>query len=231
MRKVSSHLFNGLEQIEKVGFPLILFLVMYGFFLALVNQSYYQGIYTLRNGFICSLQQMLLFVLVLLSVYRSYRFGFLKKDYKVLFSWLFFLILFTFGLGEKMRWGQFIFELPISEFFQKHNTQGQITIHNLRFGDFSVNKVIFGSFLAIVVFFYSLIFPFLYSRGNMLARLVGDRLTVPVPKKVQIIWYLIIVTIALLIPDPKRGELVQLAGVWSFTMFFAFPKNINSLRG
>ena len=133
--------------------------------------------------------------------------------------------MFLFGFGEKVRWGQFVFNLPVDEFFQKHNTQGQITIHNLRFGDFSVNKTIFGSFLAIVVICYSLIFPFCYHKGIKFFKFIADKMGVPVPRTSQILWYIIIVTIALLIPDPKRGELVQFAGVWSFAMFFSFPKN------
>lgn len=230
LKKIKTFLFSDLEQIERVGFPVILLLVVYGFFLAVVNQTYYDGMYTLRNGFICSLQQLLLFILMVQSGYRAYSVGLLKRNYKILLTFSFFTLLFLFGFGEKIRWGQFIFDLQISEFFQKHNSQGQITIHNLRFGDFSVNKVIFGSFLAIVVACYSLLFPYLYAKGNKPACFVGDKLAVPVPKKIQIIWYLIIVIIALLIPVPKRGELVQLAGVWSFTMFFSFPKNKSVLQ-
>ena len=225
MKYIKKHLFSDLEQIEQFGNPAILLLVVYGFFLAVINQPYYDGIYTLRNGFICSLQQLLLFILMVQSGYRAYKFGFLRKNYKVLLTFSFFTLLFLFGFGEKIRWGQFIFNLELSEFFQKYNAQAQITIHNLRFGDFNVNKVIFGSFLAVVVICYSLIFPYLYSKNNQLACYVGDKLGVPVPRKTQIIWYVIIVAIALAIPVPKRGELVQLAGVWSFAMFFSFPKN------
>jgi hypothetical protein len=225
IKRVKNYLLSDLEQVEKIGFPVILLLVVYGFFLAVINKNYYDGMYTLRNGFICSLQQLLLFILMIQSASRAFDFGFSRKEYKSMFVFLFFTFLFLFGFGEKIRWGQFIFDLQLSDFFQKYNSQGQITIHNLRFGDFSVNKVIFGSFLALVVVLYSLLFPYLYAKGNKLACFMGDKLSVPVPKKIQIIWYLIIVVIALLIPVPKRGELVQLAGVWSFTMFFSFPKN------
>jgi hypothetical protein len=219
------YFFSDLEQIEQIGFPIALGLVVYGFFLSVINKEYYDGIYTMRNGFICSLQQLMLFILAIQSGKRAYFF--ITKKNKVLpfLMFLFFTLLFIFGFGEKVRWGQFIFELPVTEFFQKNNTQGQITIHNLKFGDFSVNKTIFGSFLALVVASYSLLFPFLYRKSNKLALFVGDKLAVPVPKRNQILWYLFIVIIALLIPVPKRGELVQFAGVWSFMMFFSFPKN------
>lgn len=219
------YFFSDLEQIERIGFPIAFGLIVYGFFLSVINKEYYDGIYTMRNGFICSLQQLMLFILVIQSGKRAYFFITKKKKVLPFLMFLFFTLLFIFGFGEKVRWGQFIFELPVSDFFQKNNTQGQITIHNLKFGNFSVNKAIFGSFLTVVVAFYSLLFPFLYSKENKLALIVGDKLAVPVPKRNQILWYLFIVIIALLIPVPKRGELVQFAGVWSFMMFFSFPKN------
>lgn len=225
--KLQAFLFSDLEQIERKGYPIVLGLVLYGLFLSIINRTYYDAIYTMRNGFICSLQQLMLFLLFIQCGRRSFHFLTQRKNLLAFATFLFFTLLFLFGFGEKIRWGQFIFELPISEFFQKNNTQGQITIHNLKFGDFSVNKTIFGLFLTIAIICYSLIFPYLYSKGNRLASFIGETLAVPVPKLRQILWYLIIVTLALIIPVPKRGEVVQFAGVWSFMMFFTFPKNKN----
>lgn len=220
--------FHDLEQIERIGFPLALLLVAYGFFLSIINQPYFQGIYTVRNGFLCSLQQLMLFSLMILCLVRAGR-GLTHKNGKQFFLYSVFALMFLFGFGEKIRWGQFIFELSIPEFFYKNNTQGQITLHNLKFGDFSVNKVIFGSFLAIIVSLYSLLLPFLYSKNIGPFRKLSDAFGLPVPKTTQILWYILLVVPALLIPDSKRGEVVQLAGVWSFAMFYTFPRNKKSL--
>lgn len=224
MKKLKKLLFEDLNQIESAGFPIALLLVLYGFFLASINQSYYDGIYTMRNGFICSLQQLFLFLMMVLSFYRASTGR--PRNWRILYilTWVFFGFLFLFGFGEKIRWGQFIFSLDIPHYFQQYNTQGQITIHNLRFGDFSVNKVIFGSFLAIMVVLYTLILPFVYTRSKVIEKLVKT-LGLPIARRTQIIWYIILVSIALLIPVPKKGELVQFAGVWSFMMFFFFPAN------
>ncbi len=219
------YLSHDLVQIEKFGFPISLLIVLYGFFLSVVNPTYFQGVYTVRNGFVCSLEQLLLFILMGQSFYRSYQSGFKMKDMLVLGTYTFFGLLFLFGFGEKIRWGQFIFDLPITDFFQKNNSQGQITIHNLYVNGVSVNKLVFGLFLGIAVAIYSLIYPFAYAKKVKIATWIGDRLCVPVPRTSQILWYLIMVAIALSIPDPKKGEIVQYAGVWSFCMFFSFPKN------
>ncbi len=225
MTKISHYLFKDLGQIEKFGFPISLLIVLYGLFLSLINPTYFQAIYTLRNGFVCSLEQLLLFVLMIQSLYRAYILGLKKKDILVLMTFLFFTLLFFFGFGEKVRWGQFVFDLPIGEFFRKNNTQGQITIHNLKFNGVSVNKLVFGLILGIIVAIYSLIYPVMYFKKVKIATWIGDSLKVPVPKLTQIIWYLILVTIALNIPNEKKGEIVQYAGVWSFCMFFSFPRN------
>ncbi len=140
-------------------------------------------------------------------------------------TYLGFTLLFLFGFGEKIRWGQFILELNIPELFAKNNTQGQITIHNLKFGDFSVNKVIFGKILGICVVIYTLIIPYMYFRGVGFIKKIVEKTGLPIPKLSQVIWYIVIVSIALSIPVPKKGEVVQFAGVLSFLMFFSFPKN------
>lgn len=219
------YLCSDFEQIEKIGFPLSLLIVIYGLFLSLVNSPYFQGVYTVRNGFVCTLEQLLLFILMVQSFFRAYRYGLKKKDILVLGTFIFFGFLFLFGFGEKIRWGQFIFDLPVSEFFHKNNSQGQITLHNLHFNGVSINKLVFGLLLGIVVAIYSLFYPLLYTLKFQLALFIGDRLQVPVPKTSQILWYLILVSIALSIPDTKKGEIVQYAGVWSFCMFFSFPRN------
>jgi hypothetical protein len=224
MTKIKNLFFQDLNQIERAGFPIALMIVLYGFFLALVNNPYFEAVYTVRNGFLCKLQQLFLFLMMLISFYRAYSIGLKQRRVWFVLMWVFFGFLFFFGWGEKVRWGQFVFDLPVPEFFVKYNTQGQITLHNLKFGDFSVNKIIFGSFLAIVVVIYTLVLPFLspkYEKLNALIKLFG----LPIPRPSQIAWYALIVAIALAIPMPKKGEVVQFAGVWSFLMFFCFPKN------
>lgn len=222
--KIRNFFFQDLNQIERAGFPIALMIVLYGFFLALINLKYFDAVYTVRNGFLCSMQQLFLFLMMLLSMHRTYFIGIKHKRWWFVMTWSFFVLLFLFGWGEKVRWGQFVLELPVPLFFQQYNTQGQITFHNLKFGDFSLNKIIFGSFLALVVIIYTLVLPFLspkYEKLNALIKTLG----LPIPRPSQIAWYALIVSIALLIPVPKKGEVVQFAGVWSFLMFFCFPKN------
>lgn len=221
-------IFQDFNAIERAGFPIALGIVLYGFFLAMINLPYYDAVYTVRNGFVCSLQQLFLLLMMLLSAYRTSFYGLAQRRYLYSLCWLFFTLLFLFGFGEKIRWGQFIFDLQVPSFFQQYNTQGQITLHNLRFGEFSVNKVIFGSFLALVVVLYTLVLPFVYQRFAWVSRLV-ERFGIPVPRKSQVAWYAFIVAIALLNPVPKKGEVVQFAGVWSFLMFFCYPANYNQV--
>ena len=225
MNKIKELFFSDLQQIEKVGFLTCLFLAAYGIFLAAVNPHYYDRIYTLKGGLIGGLQQISLLYLMCLSFYRAYVLGLARRNPKILAVSFFFALLFLFAFCDKIRWGQYILGLQVSPFFHKYNAQGEMTIHNLKFGHFSVNKVVFSQFLALVVVLYTFVFPWLYARGNQLVRKVADKLAVPVPRNSQILWYLLIVIVATLIPHKKKWEVVQLMGVFSVTMFFAFPKN------
>ncbi|MCZ7674723.1 MAG: hypothetical protein M5U35_00845 [Roseovarius sp.] len=45
-----------------------------------------------------------------------------------------YAIVFFFGAGEEMSWGQRIFGWESGEYFQQHNFQGETNLHNLVVG-------------------------------------------------------------------------------------------------
>lgn len=210
-------------QLERFGFPTMIFIAVYGFFLSVMNPEYFRDIYTMKYGFLCYLQTLFIFIMLLISLYRGYHFLRLG-DYLKVFIALCFVALFVFGVGEKLRWGQFIFSLDVPDFFRQHNAQGQITIHNLRFGDFSVNKVIFGTGLGILIAIYCIIMPWAYDRFQGFKAFI-NRLGLPMASWPQVLWYLIGAIIALNIPASRRGEVLELVGCFSIAMIWAFPKN------
>lgn len=220
---------DNLEQIERFGFPCMILISVYGYFLAVVNPEYFDQIYTMKYGFLCYLQTLFIFIMLLLSGRRSFIAAFVQHDYLKSFIQFLFVALFIFGVGEKLRWGQFIFELRVPEFFQEHNSQGQITIHNLRFGDFSVNKVIFGTVLGILIVIYCVILPWLHAINEKIKRIV-DALSLPMATRAQVLWYLTGAVIAMNIPAPRRGEVLELVGCFSVLMIFAFPRNRHVFR-
>lgn len=226
-KNIQNIFFSDFNEVERVGFPILLFLVLYGVFLTIVNYEYFDQVYVYRNGFTCYLQTLCIFLMGVLSFWRAFVIGPSKKNFLYSFVSFGFLLVFIFGVGEKQRWGQYIFNLELPEFFAKYNAQGQITIHNLAFGDYNINKIVFGSFLALLVVLYTLLLPYLYSKYEKVRSRV-DSLGLPIAKRSHIAWYILGAIIALNVPAGKKGELLELVGCWSFLMIFAYPKNAHA---
>lgn len=141
-----------------------------------------------------------------------------------------FGIVFFFGAGEEISWGQRIFDIQSTDFFQQHNTQGETNLHNLVLGGKKINKIVFGLGLQLVLLIYLLILTPLYKRNPGLKQFL-DRLAVPIAKPYQVISYLaVIILLQGMLDDPKKGELVEFAGSFLFFINFAFPYNMELFR-
>ena len=92
----------------------------------------------------------------------------------------FYALIFFFGAGEEISWGQRIFDWDSGEFFQKHNKQVETNIHNLVVGDIRLTKTLFGPILTVFILLYLLVLPLIYARGGRIAAL-ADRMVVPMP--------------------------------------------------
>ena len=133
-------------------------------------------------------------------------------------------LLFLFGAGEEMSWGQRVFGFHSPSYFAENNTQGEVNIHNLIISGVRINKVIFGTLLGIFVALYILVLPYAYRRKKAVAKFV-DSLGLPVPKAFHILAYLVVVLCAELSGSPKKGEIFEFGGVWIFTMMTFWPYN------
>ncbi len=166
------------------------------------------------------------------SVVCIYRAITLRGERSTLFLSMTFLlgVVFLFGAGEEISWGQRILNTESSEFFQQHNAQGETNLHNLVVGGKKLNKLIFGIGLHLVLLIYLLILVPLYKRKPGL-ELFLDRFAVPIAKPYQVIGYLaVIVLTQIVMTSSKRGELAEFAGSFLFLLNIAFPYNSKLFR-
>ena len=134
-------------------------------------------------------------------------------------------LLFLFGAGEEISWGQRIFDTESSEFFQRHNAQGETNLHNLVVGGKKLNKIIFGVGLHLVLLIYLLALVPLYRRRAGVREFL-DRFAVPIAKPYQVVAYLaVIVLVQLVMTSSRRGELAEFAGSFLFLLNIAYPHN------
>lgn len=208
---------------EAVVLTSIAHMVIFGMYFASANPEWFSGVYTVEDGFLEVQQAIYLLLVSFVCLWRYFK---LKGTKPKLFSFalLGFAALFFFGFGEEIAWGQRIFNVAAPEFFQQYNTQNDITLHNLKFGDFKVNKIIFGLIIGIIVGVYVLFLPFLYRAIGFIQYLVDD-FAVPVPKLMHSLFYLLMFVLVSLIDHGKKGEVGELVGCAMFFVIFLFPYN------
>lgn len=138
-------------------------------------------------------------------------------------------VLFVFGGGEEMSWGQRIFGFETPESLKEINRQDEVTLHNIRIGEFDVNKRIFSQLFTAILVIYFLAAPILYHRVNVLKQFI-NRSGVPIPQWHQTIMFIASVCIIMLFPSEKKWELLEF--VFAITMFlvFLYPENKTAIQ-
>jgi hypothetical protein len=209
--------------LEKVSYVLMFILAIIGVVSSRVDLVWYEGFYVKEDGIIEWLTVLGLFIGAMVCFYRA---SILRPFRGTLFviCTTFLGLLFLFGVGEEISWGQRIFDIKSSEFFLANNSQGETNIHNLVVGGKKINKIIFGTLLGILIGIYFLILPFLYRKFEKVKNLV-DMLAIPLPKVFHIVAYLALVGLTELIAGGKKGEILEFGGVWIFVLMTFAPYN------
>lgn len=122
--------------------------------------------------------------------------GYQKKPWTWSLGLGFMALAFFFGAGEEISWGQRIFGIESSEYFQENNAQGETNLHNIKIGEVKLNKLIFSNLLSIAFGFYFLVFPFLYDRNRWFRKRV-EQFGIVLPKVQQTLVF-VLVTLMLL---------------------------------
>ncbi len=135
-----------------------------------------------------------------------------------------FSIIFFFGFGEEISWGQRIFNIETPTFFAQNNLQSETNIHNLMIGGVKLNKLIFTNGLFLIFSFYFLVSPYLYFR-SIKARSFINKFSVLLPRYSQSLIF-ICSTIVIYIFDHERiSELWE--RLFAFTMLLTCINPLN----
>lgn len=159
------------------------------------------------------------FLLLISLTFIIYAYQFRKyKFYFVVFVSC--ALVFIFGACEEVSWFQRILDFKGAEFITGNNSQHEFNLHNLKVGSFSVNKMIFGKILGILIGMFYLI-PSLVKELSDSGRLFLKGIFFPTPYMKDLILCLIIIsTVYLYLNFPKQGEILEY--LLSFQMFSFF---------
>jgi len=200
-------------------------MVTLGSFLGRFNDQYFKSSFTVEDGF---LEWSSVIFLVAASCTSFKRF-FTTKSSKLVKATLFcFGLLFLFGAGEEISWGQRLFNVHSGEFFQELNSQGETNLHNLKINGVKINKLIFGKLLGLGLLIYFLILPVLYKKVAWAKALI-QKVGLAIPRNIHIYFFLAVALLAELSGASKKGELTEFAGALIFFLIFLKPENETDL--
>ncbi|KZY34496.1 hypothetical protein A3731_18995 [Roseovarius sp. HI0049] len=135
-----------------------------------------------------------------------------------------YALIFVFGTGEEISWGQRILGLETPDYLREQNAQEEITLHNLMVGGKQLTKTLFGSGLTIAILLYLLALPGLYGKAALVTRL-ADKLAVPVPGWRHGIMGVGASVVMLVVDIPRQWEVYELVFSLLTVSIFLAPAN------
>ena len=198
--------------------------IAYGMYLKhFVGYDAFQN-YIREDGPVEYLTALFLFFSSLVSFYRVFHYRKMKKPLWIL-TWTVLAFLFFFAAGEEISWGQRIFGLQSSEFFQQFNKQGETNFHNLTVKGKNLNIIIFSRLMFVVLFIYFCLSRLMVWKIPFIRNLV-NKFNVPLPGIQHIIIMLAATLFILLIHIAKESELHELSFGFIFLMILLNPARI-----
>jgi len=209
---------------DKLAYLFLLIVFSLGIYYANTDLNYFDTVYTKEDGFAEYGTAFLLFCIAALLIYRLIKFFSNKKPlWKI--GILLMALIFIFGAGEEISWGQRIFNVESSEYFLENNAQGETNLHNMVVDGKKINKLIFSQLLTAILIIYLIITPFLYRKIAWIKNLINT-FAVPIPQWHHTFAFLITTTIVLaLMPSDRKWELYELAFGVIFLLIFLNPFN------
>lgn len=207
------------------GYILLLTAFGIGIYYAYTDPAYFNEQYAQEDG---PIEYATTFMLLCISLLCFARFISLYKHKKI--GWkigvLGFALLFLFGAGEEVSWGQRIFDIESSDYFKEFNLQGETNIHNIIVGDIKINQLIFSQILTGVLIIYLLVLPLLYRAKNSIQKLTTT-FAIPIPRWHHTLAFVATTLFVLLIPADRKWELYEFAFGLIFFLIFLRPLNLS----
>ncbi len=214
---------DKLTAIEKSILLLVLLLVAAGFVLFYSNLSAFEW-YVKEDSLVEWITVFGLLLGSFVSLGRFFKLFKFKNWWFLTVTFLLGLLLF-FAAGEEISWGQRIFGIQSSEYFQKHNAQGETNLHNLVVNGVKINKLIFSLVLSIALGIYLIVVPLLHAKNKSMKNFL-DRSGVPVARLYQVIAIILVFGLTALIPHGKNPEILEGGAALLFFLIVRYPANL-----
>ena len=192
----------------------------YGIYIGHTNSERFLS-FVQEDGFVEYLTAIFLFFASIVCLFRISEYRKQKQTLWVITSSV-LAIMFFFGAGEEISWGQRIFNFQSGEFFIEQNKQGETNLHNLVFGDFSINKVIFSYTINLVLVIYFLLLRYIAKKVKFVGDLI-NKFNIPLPQNHHAIMMIGVNLLLGIFTVHKMDELHEFSFAIIFFLIFLNP--------
>ena len=218
-------MFKNIPLVEKLVYLLVLLMLMAGIIFYYTNTSTFKW-YTDEDQLVEWLTVLGLLSGCVVCISRFLKL-FKQRHWWFLTVTLVLGLMLFFAAGEEISWGQRIFGIESSGYFQEHNAQRETNLHNLVVDGVKLNKLIFTLILGVAMAIYLVVVPIVHAKYESLKNFL-DRSGVPVARTYHVIAFLIMAGITTVIPHAKNAELLECGAALLFFLIIRFPKNIHA---
>lgn len=212
-----------LNRTEKLGYAFLAVVFAISLYFGVTDPDYFNDVFAAEDNTVEWITTIMLLCVSILCLTRLFTISKGKTaTWKI--GVLAFALVFFFGAGEEISWGQRIFNIESSAFFMENNAQKETNLHNLVVSGKKVNKIVFSQLLMVAMVVYLIVIPILYRRMESVKRLM-QTFAVPVVKWHQTAVFLVSTIIVAVIPPNRKWEVYELAFGVMFFLIFLFPLN------
>ncbi|WP_435313986.1 hypothetical protein [Cellulophaga fucicola] len=208
---------------DKIVYAVLFVICSVGLYFGLTDKEFFDKSYAQEDGLVEYGTALMLFLVSLVCIFRLFT---IQKGKSI--TWkigtLIFALLFLFGAGEEISWGQRILDVQSSEFFIENNAQGETNLHNMVVGETKVNKIIFSQLLMVVMVLYLIVSPVLYRKQEWFKNLV-NMFAVPIVKWHHTIAFLVATALVVSNTASRTWEVYELVFGAIFLLIFIDPLN------
>ncbi len=212
----------ALNRTEKILYGTILLFNLTGLLLVFFYPDQFEN-FVREDGIVETCTALLLFFTSLLLLEHLLSGKIKYAPIKALVTFV-LAVVFIFGAGEEISWGQRIFHFSSGEFFMENNTQGETNLHNLMVHGFKINKLIFGQLLTVLLVIHLFLTPYLYAKLQGFREL-ANQLAIPIGKYHHALYFTVVLILIFIIPSGKKWELFELSFSSILFLIFLFPVN------
>lgn len=215
------------SKFELICLVIVMGVFFFGAFLSYADFDYFENVFIQEDHALEWAEVVCFGVIGIISFKRAWFFN-TVKNYPASVTCIMFGLIFFFGVGEELSWGQRLFDFPLPIYFYQNNIYHQFNVHGLNIMGIETSSIIFGDLLATVLKLHLIVVPLLYFYSSR-ARKFFDSFAIPIPKVHHSILFTIAFWGSMTIVNPasaEEGELLEFAG--AFVYFFIFTSPVNA---